>query len=287
MSIKHVTVLGAGVLGAQIAYRAAHFGYQVISYDIDEASLALAQKRFETISEMYLKENHADSAQVIKTRSQLSLSCQLEEAVKDADIIIEAVPENLALKQEIWEKVGKLAKDSAIFATNTSTLLPSQMAQSSGAAERFLALHFANNIHRQNIVEIMGHQHTNPDIVRQTEAFGKSIGMDTIVIAKEQAGYVLNSLLVPFLDAAARLYGNEIAAPKDIDTVWKKGTGSPIGPFEAMDIIGLRTVYAVHSQKANAHKDPAVVAFVEKLKSEYLDKGRMGVETKAGFYDYD
>lgn len=287
MSLTRLTVLGAGVLGSQIAFQASFYGIQVISYDISEDALKQAKGRYDALVNDYKKDLGATDEQINQAFANLTLSSDLAEAVKNADIIIEAVPENLELKKKIWSEVGQLAPTHTIFATNTSTLLPSSFNDACGDKSRFLALHFANRIWVQNIVEVMGTPDTNPDVVKATEDFAKQMGMVPIVLHKEQAGYIINSLLVPFLHAASHLLAKDVANPKDIDKVWRMASGSPKGPFEAMDTIGLRTVYTIHSAKAEATGDPLAARFVEILKNDYLDKGRMGRESRAGFYDYD
>lgn len=287
MTIKQVTVLGAGVLGAQIAFQAAYAGFKVVSYDINDDALAAAAKRFESLQGVYQKEVGATADQLSQTMARLSQSSDLDGAVSAADLIIEAVPENLDLKKQIWAQVGAAAPDHTIFLTNTSTLLPSSFADSTGAPERFLALHFANNIWVQNIVEVMGTAQTDTKYVAMTEQFAKDMGMDPVVLQKEQPRYIMNSLLVPLLDAASQLYANEVADPKQIDKVWKKATHAPKGPFEIMDIVGLRTVYAIHSANAERTGNELEKQFIQKLKADYLDQGRTGKESGKGFYDYD
>lgn len=284
--IKNVTVLGAGVLGAQIAYQASFHGFKVVSYDINEDALTTAKKRFDKLVKAYRKDLNADDIAINQANDNLTQSCNLEEAVKNADLIIEAVPENLELKKDIWTKVGGYAPKHTIFCTNTSTLLPSSFAESSGDTSRFLAFHFANNIWRQNIVEVMGTAKTDPEIVKRTEQFGKDMGMQTIVIKKEVPGYVMNRMVVPLLTAASNLLADGVATPQEIDKVWRIATGAPKGPCEMMDIVGLRTVYAIHSAKGK-HGDDYETRFAKMLKEEYIDKGRFGQEVGKGFYDYD
>lgn len=288
MTIKNVTVLGAGVLGAQIAYRAAYAGFNVTSYDINEDALKAAQQRFDSIKAVYQTNvEGADEAKLEATQKRLTLSKDLEQAVSEADIIIEAVPENLDLKKRVWETVGKAAPKTTIFTTNTSTLLPSEFSAASGDTKRFLALHFANDIWRYRAVEVMGTVETDPAIVDTVYQFAEDMGMWPVKLNKEHAGYIINSLSVPFLDAAAHLYADGVAEPQDIDRVWQQATGSPIGPFQAMDVIGLRTVYAIHSAKAAKDHDPIGQKFAELLKQDYLDKGKFGKDSHSGFYDYD
>jgi 3-hydroxybutyryl-CoA dehydrogenase len=167
-----------------------------------------------------------------------------------------------------------------VFATNSSSLLPSAIAAATGRPDRFLALHFANGIWRQNTAEIMGTPETDPAVADRVEAFAVAIGMVPIRLHKEQPGYVLNSLLIPLMSAAADLLVKGVATPETIDTTWRIGTGSPLGPFQIYDVVGLRTAYAIAS--ANSRSG----AWAAYLKEHYLDKGLLGRESGEGFYRY-
>ena len=191
----------------------------------------------------------------------------------------EAVPEQLALKREVYARLGAAAPAHTIFASNSSTLLPSAMADATGRPACFLALHFGNEIWRNNIAEVMGHAGTDPEVFKAVAAFAERIGMVPIPIHKEKAGYVLNSLLVPLLTAAAELLVDGVAQPQDIDRTWKIATGSPRGPFEIYDIVGLGTAYQISSAGS-----PKMREFAKLLKDDYIGKGKMGVATGEGFY---
>ena len=207
-----------------------------------------------------------------------------EEAVRGADLIIEAVPENIDIKRDVLGRASAAASDATIFATNTSTLLPSEFADAVSSPERFLALHFANNIWIQNTAEIMPHAGTDLKYVDVLVDFAERIGMVPVKLKKEQPGYILNTLLVPWLKAGQYLLANEIAEPADIDRDWRNSTGSPRGPFEIMDIVGLRTVLAVGQAQGNKEE------WQDKFSSileEMIAAGHIGVESGQGFYTYD
>ncbi|QWT23956.1 3-hydroxyacyl-CoA dehydrogenase [Subtercola sp. PAMC28395] len=283
-AIKKVTVLGTGVLGSQIAFQAAFHGFDVTAYDISEEILEKAKARFAQLSEIY----QADSV-VAATREQaeaalarLLLSSDLGEAVADADLVIEAVPELLALKRETYTRLAALAPAKTIFATNSSTLLPSDLKQFTGRPDRFLALHYANNVWRFNTAEIMGTTDTDPEVYRSVVEFAKASGLVPIELKKEKAGYVLNSLLVPLLNAAAGLLVDDIADVETIDKTWRIATGAPVGPFQIYDTVGLTTAYNI----ASTSPDPRSQKFAALLKEKYIDKGKLGVSTGEGFYTY-
>ncbi len=285
--INNVTVIGAGVLGSQIAFQCAFAGFNVISYDVNDDALSSAKKRFDKLTITYIGNVATATADKLReTKNNLTQSADLAQAVEYADLIIECVPESLEIKQQVWEEAGKYASRHCIFTTNTSSLLPSSFSKFSGDESRFLALHFANNIWMQPIVEVMGTEKTNKKIIEEVMQFATDMGMKPVQVQKEHAGYIMNSLLIPFLTSACRLYAKGVAEPSDIDKVWKLATGSPKGAFEMMDIIGLRTVYAVYEEKAKASNDPMMKKFADIIKNEFLAKGKTGVESGRGFYDY-
>lgn len=282
MTIRKVTVLGAGVLGMQIAFQSAYRGFEVIAYDINDEAIARGKKATDVLAKRYLGEvKGADDAAVAAARSRLTYVTDLAAAAGDADIIIEAVPERIDIKRDVYGKLAKLAPAKTIFVTNSSTLLPSAIADATGRPERFLALHFANEIWIHNVAEVMGHPGTSPDIYREVVAFARDIGMEPVEIHKEKAGYVLNSLLVPFLQAAGELLVDGIAEPEAIDRTWKIATGAPAGPFQIYDVVGLTTAYNISSVGG-----PKQQEFAKLIKENYIDKGKLGVATGEGFYKY-
>lgn len=280
--IRKVTVLGAGVLGSQIAFQTAFKGFDVTSYDIDDEALDAARGRFEGLVDTYRQDvPGADDGSAAATLDRLTLTSDLDAAVADADLVIEAIPEILSLKQDTYRRIGAAAPERTIFATNSSTLLPSDLAEATGRPDRFLALHFANRVWRFNTAEVMGTEQTDPAVFRTVVEFATEIGMVPIELHKEKSGYVLNSLLVPFLNAAAALAAGGYAEPADVDKTWKIATGAPMGPFQIFDIIGLTTPYNIM-----AHGDEAAQKLAVWLKENYIDKGKLGVASGEGFYRY-
>jgi 3-hydroxyacyl-CoA dehydrogenase len=274
-----VTVLGLGVLGAQIALQTAAHGVEVTGYDIDEAALQVGRGRLDAFAGAAAAEV-ADPDAYRAAPGRIRLTSDLADAVRDADLVIEAVPERLELKREVWAKVGAAAPEATVFATNSSSLLPSAIADATGRPDRFLALHFANGIWRYNTAEIMGTPATDSAVADRVEAFAVAIGMVPIRLHREQPGYVLNSLLIPLLGAAAELLVKGVADPQTIDVTWRTATGAPAGPFQIYDVVGLRTAYAI------ASADPRSAVWAAYLKEHYLDKGLLGVESGEGFYTY-
>lgn len=285
MDFKNITVAGSGVLGSQIAYQTAFNGFNVNVYDVNDEALNRAKERFETLKANYQRDLGATQEEVDAAYNRLSFSSDLQSAVANADLLIEAVPEVMDIKKDFYQKLAKVAPENTVFATNTSTMLPSQFAEYTGRPEKFLALHFANEIWKNNTAEIMRHAGTDQKVFDDVVDFAKAIGMIALPLQKEQPGYILNTLLVPFLNAAQYLVVNGIADPETVDKTWMIATGAPKGPFAILDVIGINTPYNLSVAKANAgDKEAAKVA--EYLKREFLDKGRQGVQNGKGFYDY-
>ena len=278
----NVTVLGTGVLGSQIAFATAYSGFEVIAYDIDDAVLETAKQRIADLVATYVAEvDGAADGKAHDALSRIRYSSDLAVAAADADLIIEAIPEKLEIKRDTYEKLATLAPAKTIFATNSSTLLPSDLKGFTGRPEKFLALHFANHVWVNNTAEVMGTVDTDPAVFRAVVEFAEQIDMVPIEIKKEKAGYVLNSLLVPLLDAAGDLLVDGIAEPEMIDKTWRIGTGSPVGPFQIFDVVGLTTAYNIASSKGGKHAE-----FAALLKRDYIDQGKLGVATGEGFYSY-
>lgn len=282
-SISNVTVLGTGVLGSQIAFQAAYYGKNVTAYDITDEILETAKERFHSLSGAFVAENYREGAEgkAAEALKRISYSSDLAAAVADADLVIEAVPENIDLKRSVYQKLAAAAPEKTIFATNSSTLLPSAIKDFTGRPDRFLALHFANHIWVHNTAEVMGSVDTDPAVYATVVEYARETGMVPIEIKKEQAGYVLNSLLVPLLDAAANLLVEGIADPETIDKTWVIGTGAPLGPFQIFDVVGLNTAYNIV-----IHQGEKGAKFAALLKENYIDKGKLGIATGEGFYTY-
>ncbi|WP_019146263.1 3-hydroxyacyl-CoA dehydrogenase [Aeromicrobium massiliense] len=281
--MQNLTVLGTGVLGSQIILQAAYHGKDVVAYDVSDDALAKLPERWEFLRARYLADlPGASDEKVDAAIGRIRATSDLADALRDADLVIEAVPEVLEIKRQTWAKVAEVAPEKTIFATNSSTLLPSDIAESTGRPGRFLALHFANEIWRNNTGEVMGHPGTDADAFEAVATFADEIGMLAIRVLKEQPGYVLNSLLVPLLSAAADLWVRGVADIETIDLTWRKGTGAPVGPFQIFDVVGMETPYNLNVNS----DDPVKREFAETIKREYIDQGRMGIATGKGFYDY-
>lgn len=311
MDIKKVVVAGAGVLGSQIAFQTAYKGFDVTVWVRSEGSIDRARPKFERLLGIYdstleaMKSDPsaycrglADSPQAtaeeidsLKTQAKtafenLKFTTSYEEAAHDADLVIEAIAEDPGQKTAFYEELSKHLPDKTILATNSSTLLPSMLADATGRPERYLALHFANEIWKNNTAEVMGHAKTGQDAYDDVANFAEAIGMVALRLHKEQPGYILNSLLVPFLKAAQALYATGVADPETVDKTWMLATGAPAGPFRILDIVGLTTAYNIAVMDPQAADPETVPGKVAAMLKERIDAGKTGVNAGEGFYTY-
>ncbi len=286
MNIKNIAIAGAGTLGSQIAWQTAFKGFNVTVYDAFEKGLERGKQFHQQYASLFEKTRGASKEEIDATFSRLSYTTNLAEAVKDADLISESVPEDLDIKKTFYTELSKVAPEKTIFTTNSSTLLPSQYADETGRPEKFLALHFANWIWDANIGEVMGHPKTDSKYFDIVIEFAKTIGMVPVPIHKEQHGYVINSLLGPLLSAAGNLLVNNVADYETIDKTWMITSGTKMGPCAIMDMVGLETIYNIEKLWAEKTGDKERKARVDFYKKKFIDTNKLGMKTREGFYKY-
>ncbi|AWB81621.1 3-hydroxyacyl-CoA dehydrogenase [Corynebacterium yudongzhengii] len=285
---RTIAVLGAGNLGAQIAYRAAFSGHRVTSFDIDDDAVDAARTRMRTIAGNYVRDlESVDKQQADKALENIRMTTSLEEAAQDADYIIEAVPENLEIKRTTYTTLAPFLEDKTVLLTNTSTLLPSDMKDATGRPEKFLAYHFANDIHLKNIVEIMPTPDTDPAVTDAVVDFAREMGMKPVRLHREHPAYVINSLFSTWLKYAHELWVKGVVDIETIDDVAEVIAGGPdLRPFQALDNIGLNVSYNINKNRA-AQGDASAAEYCRRIKEDFIDKGKIGVESGEGFYVYD
>ncbi len=286
MKIENVTIAGAGVLGSQISWQAAFHGFNVTVYDVFEKGLENGKKLHKKFGELFKASRGATQEEIDATFTRLSYTTNLRKAVQDADLVSESVPEKLEIKKSFYISLAKVAPPKTIFTTNSSTMIPSSYAEETGRPEKFLALHFANPVWDANIGEVMMHKKTDKKYFNIVLQFAKDIGMVPIPIHKEQSGYVLNSLLVPLLSAGQTLFFSGVSDYESIDKVWMISTGANFGPFGLIDMIGMQTVYNIALMNGEKTNNQAMIDRAKRIKEEWIDKGKTGVESGEGFYKY-
>ena len=318
MTYKKVVVAGGGVLGSQIAFQSAYCGFDVTIWLRSESSIGRTQPKIDKLKDTYLAaieamsqdtkawcagiadSDHFDKdaciAKTLAAYENLKLELDLTKACENADLVIESMTENVQDKITFYEKLAPVLPEKTVIATNSSTLLPSQFAKYTGRPNKYLSLHFANSIWKNNTAEIMAQNQTEQKYFDEVMEFGNQIRMISLPVKKEKNGYLLNSMLVPFLLSGLDLYVSGVSDPQSIDIAWTRGTGAPKGPFQIFDTVGLTTAYNIvmQYQKVPGLFSPLLKKMMmpynfkkmaEVLK-KYIDEGKLGMSSGEGFYKY-
>jgi 3-hydroxybutyryl-CoA dehydrogenase len=272
--IHRVLVIGSGTMGLQIGLQVATHDYDVVLYDADPAALDGATERLRGYGEAAMAAGSIDADALERALARIEFMSSPASAAADADIVSESVPEDPALKGRVLGQFNELCPERAIFTTNTSTLLPSMFAAATGRPDRFAALHFHTPVWLSNVVDVMPHPGTSAETTECLVAFAHRIGQIPIRMQRESHGYVFNALVA-----------NGIASVEDVDRAWMGIMKMPIGPFGMLDGVGLDTVWDITDYWARQTGDPQTTANAAFVRS-YLDRGRLGVKSGRGFYDY-
>ncbi len=323
MNYKKIVVAGGGILGSQIAFQSAYCGYDVTilirkedsKKDVESKLKKLHATYVDTIKIMNTRKGRTNefwargisSKRKFKKRTcidkaddayeNIKIVDEQEEALKDADLIIESITEIYDVKKAFYQEIAEILPEKTVIVTNSSTLLPSKLAKYTGRPEKYLSLHFANSIWKNNIAEVMKHEDTDDKYFDEIMAFAESINMIPLAARGEKSGYLLNSMLVPFLLSAMDLLANGISDPETIDKAWVYGTGAPKGPFQIIDTVGLETArnIVLQYQKVPDLFDPLLKKMMLpynydgmlRILDEYIDAGKKGKSVGEGFYKYD
>ena len=319
MNYKKIVVAGGGVLGSQIAFQSAYCGYDVTIWLRSEDSKTRTQPKLDELKKNYIEtieemdpndeENWARGIadidnfnkeeclnKVEKAYDSIQLVVDIQEAMKDADLVIESMAEIKEEKIIFYQKLAPILDEKTVVVTNSSTLLPSMFAKYTGRPEKYLSLHFANTIWKKNTAEVMMHDGTDKKYFDEIMEFATSIRMLPLPVLKEKSGYLLNSMLVPFLLSAMDLLTNGVSDPESIDIAWTRGTGAPKGPFQIIDTVGLTTAKNIVEQY---QKVPGLMSPLFKkmllpynykgmlaMLNKYIEEGKIGKSAGEGFYKY-
>ena len=282
--IKRVLILGAGTMGQQIGLECAMHGYDVVYYDLTQEILDDALRRIAKLGSWYASRGRITEEKRQQVLSRISATPDPGKAARDVDFVSESVPENPELKGRILGQFHKLCPERTIFTTNTSTLVPSMFAEATGRPEKLVALHF-HDLRTNNVVDLMPHPGTAPEVVDLVRDFAESLGQIVILVHREHSGYVFNTMLSSLFSSALMLASSKVATIEDIDRSWMGVTHMPMGPFGIMDQIGLSTVWTITHYWAKKTGDAQAQANADFLK-QYVDKGHLGFKTNRGFYSY-
>lgn len=286
-NLQNLTVLGAGVLGGQIAWHSAFCGKQAVVYDINEEALERCRAALQHYAGIYQQDLGASPQQIEQTRSRLRYTTDLADAVASADLVIEAVPEIPDVKISVYQALAKCLPAHTLLATNSSTLLPSQFAEYTGRPDKYCAMHFANLIWAFNLAEVMAHPGTSEATLMAVTSFAIEIGMVPIPVQKEQNGYVLNTWFVALLQASISLVTNGVSTPEDVDrTFMIVNRGASMGPCAMVDMVGMTTAYNISSYWGQVNNDAQMLKNAAYIKERFIDQGLSGLLGGEGFYTY-
>lgn len=318
-NFKKIVVAGGGVLGSQIAYQAAYCGFDVTIWLRSEGSIGRCQPKLDNLKKTYIdalnlmadpvkgetnwcpglaEMGSFDLDVCLKKVENIDVKLELDmaKAVKDADLVIESMAENADDKIKFYTALAPLLDEKTVVVTNSSTLLPSAFAKYTGRPDKYLSMHFANSIWKNNVAEIMVQDKTDKKYFDMICEFANEIRMLALPVLKEKSGYLLNSMLVPFLLSGLDLYANGISDPESIDLAWTKGTGAPKGPFKIFDTVGLTTALNIvdQYQKVPGLFKPMLSKMMmpynfkgmKAILEKHIVEGKLGMSSGEGFYKY-
>ena len=276
MTFTQITTAGAGTMGSQVAWQMAFHGKHVTVYDAIPTGLEKGKAFHQEYAEHFMKRRGATREQIDDTLARLTYTTDLPTAVRDADLISESVPESMAIKESFWRDASRHAPERTVFTTNTSTLAPSSLVGFVDRPAKFLALHFAIGVWDSNIGEVMGHPGTDPAVFELVLTFADEIGLVPIPILKEQSGYIINSLLVPWCTAALDLLVRGVSDVQSIDRTWMITLQSGMGPCGMMDRMGLGVVHHVAKLIGETTPNTQALESARYLDEQFIQKGHLG-----------
>jgi 3-hydroxybutyryl-CoA dehydrogenase len=282
MAIRTVGVLGCGLMGSGIAQICAASGYKTIVREVDETFLRKGLERIKKFVDEGVAKGKSTADARDTTLANLSGTTTFD-ALRDCDVIIEAIVENLDEKKQTYASLEKVTGDQAIFVSNTSSLCITELAASTRRPDRFGGLHFFNPVPIMKLVEVIRALTTSDATYQMLFAFAKSLGKEPIT-APDRPGFIVNRLLVPYLLDAIRAYENGLGTLEDIDSGMRLGCGYPMGPFTLLDFVGLDTTYYIANIMFEEFREPAYAP--PPLLKRMVLAGYHGRKSGRGFYDY-
>jgi 3-hydroxybutyryl-CoA dehydrogenase len=282
MEIKTVGVLGCGLMGAGIAQVCASAGYKTIVREVEDGYLKKGMGRIEKFLSDGVEKGKVTAEAKAKTLGNLSGTTKFED-LKDCDLVIEAIIENVEEKTKTFAALDAVVSDRTIFCSNTSSLCIMELAAKTKRPDRFAGLHFFNPVPLMKLVEVIRALTTSDETYQTVFAFAQSLGKEPIT-APDKPGFIVNRLLVPYLLDAIRSYEHGLGTVEDIDKGMKLGTGYPMGPFTLLDFVGLDTTYYIANIMFEEYREPAYAP--PPLLKRMVLAGRLGRKSGQGFYKY-
>ena len=283
-TIETVCVFGAGFMGWQISLQCATHGYPVNLYDISpealtKASEAIAEELVRRVEEQLISLKERDAI-----LNRILITGELEEAASDVDLVIEAVPELIKLKREVFGTLDKICDDRTILATNSSSIRVSKIEGATGRLDRVLNTHFYNTPWRRSVVELMRGTRTSEETLERVRRFTESIGVTPLTVLRESTGFIFNRVWRAIKRECLHLVDAGVATFEDVDRIWMILYEKEIGPFGMMDKVGLdvvRDIEMVYYEESGDERDAPPRLLLDKI-----ERGELGVKTGRGFYSY-
>lgn len=289
-AIQKVVVIGGGLMGAGIAQVAATTGFNVTLVEMNDQLVQKAQGNIKKSLQRVAKKQFKDSEEsqqkfIDETLARLGGSSDLKAAVKDTDLVIEAVVENMKLKHQIFSSIDAISPEHTIFASNTSSLSITEIGSVTKRQDRFGGLHFFNPVPMMKLLEVVRTDQQSEETYQKLMAFGKGMGK-VCITCKDTPGFVVNRLLVPYMGEATRMLERGDASARDIDIAMKLGAGYPMGPFELSDYVGLDTTVNILTGWHEKFPDNPLFKPIPMLE-KMVKEGKLGTKSGEGFYKYD
>jgi len=282
MAIKKVGVVGCGLMGSGIAQVVAQSGFTTVAREVTPELLDKGLKNIDRNLARLVDKGTLTEAQKNEARARLKGTTSLDD-LKDCDLIIEAIIEQLPAKRDLFGALDKLCPPSTIFASNTSSLTITEIATATKRPDRFVGLHFFNPVPVMKLVEVAKTIATDPGVYEELVAFGAKLGK-TPVRAHDSTGFIVNRLLVPYLLDAVRALEEGVGSIEDIDNSMKLGCGYPMGPFTLLDFVGLDTTYYIANIMFDEFRERRFAS--PPLLKRLVLAGWNGRKAGRGFYDY-
>ncbi|MDF0720680.1 3-hydroxybutyryl-CoA dehydrogenase [Kaistella sp. PBT33-4] len=280
---KKIVIIGAGTMGNGIAHTFAQTGYQVSLVDVSQEALDRGLKTITSNLDRIIAKGNLTEEQKSATLNRISTFTQLEDAAKEADLIVEAATENIDLKLKIFKQMDELSPENCILATNTSSISITKIASVTSRPQKVIGMHFMNPVPIMKLVEIIKGYSTSKETFDEVYELSKALGKVPVEV-NDYPGFVANRILMPMINEAIETLYNGVAGVKEIDTVMKLGMAHPMGPLQLADFIGLDVCLAILNVMHDGFKNPKYAPCP--LLVNMVTAGKMGIKSGEGFYDY-